>query len=88
MFMPWRLRAGRPTWLAFRKLASRGYLVVTVDHTHDARLVEIPDRRIERQILSPPGGPGDGDAVTEVALRGVQSTFGWLFMSTHPAVSY
>jgi dienelactone hydrolase len=28
-------------------LASRGYIVVTIDHVHDARAVELPDGRVE-----------------------------------------
>lgn len=50
------------------ELAGRGYIVVTVDHTHDARFVEFPDGRIETQVLPPPGGPDDEDAVIAKAL--------------------
>lgn len=50
------------------ELASRGYLVVTVDHTHDTRFVEFPDGRVETQILPPPGGPADEDAFIAKAL--------------------
>ncbi len=35
-------------------LAAHGYVVVTVDHTHDAQLVEFPDGRIATHAV-PPG---------------------------------
>ncbi|GGP35803.1 alpha/beta hydrolase family protein [Streptomyces melanogenes] len=33
------------------ELASRGYVVVMVDHTYDAQVVEFPRRRLERTVL-------------------------------------
>lgn len=50
------------------ELAGHGYIVVTVDHTHDTRFVEFPDGRIETQHLPPPGGPADEDAFIAKAL--------------------
>jgi predicted dienelactone hydrolase len=43
------------------ELASRGYLVVTIDHTDDA-LVEFPDGRVVRPIPDGPGVGGPGAA--------------------------
>ncbi|MFH8572856.1 alpha/beta hydrolase family protein [Streptomyces sp. NPDC017993] len=37
------------------ELASRGYVVVTVDHTHETSVVEFPDGRIELQKELSPG---------------------------------
>jgi len=50
------------------ELASRGYLVVTIDHTHDAQLVEFPGGRIATQAIPPPTGPDDdGEQVINTA---------------------
>ncbi|MEV6298965.1 hydrolase [Actinoplanes sp. NPDC051861] len=38
-------------------LASHGYVVVTVDHTHDANFVEFPDGRIATAAIPPPASP-------------------------------
>jgi predicted dienelactone hydrolase len=43
---------GTSTALA-EDLASHGYIVVTVDHTHDASEVEFPDGRVEVAVLPP-----------------------------------
>lgn len=40
-------------------LASRGFVVVTIDHTHDAQFVEFPDGRIATHAIPPPAGPDD-----------------------------
>ncbi|WOP38612.1 hypothetical protein RKE32_34985 [Streptomyces sp. Li-HN-5-13] len=32
-------------------LASRGYVVVTLDHTYDATAVQFPGGRVERTVL-------------------------------------
>jgi hypothetical protein len=55
--------AGDPrTWdtSEVEDLASRGYVVVTVDHTYEAAGVEFPGGRVERTLLPeqmPPSGP-------------------------------
>jgi predicted dienelactone hydrolase len=55
---------------AVTELASHGYLVVTVDHTHDATAVEFPGGRVEPNTLVPLlEGLGDPDELTELALR-------------------
>ena len=35
------------------ELVSRGYIVVTIDHTHDASAVEFPDGRVETPAMPP-----------------------------------
>lgn len=35
-------------------LASHGYVVVTIDHTHDAQFVEFPDGRVATHAIPPP----------------------------------
>ena len=35
------------------QLASEGYVVVAIDHTHEAVAVEFPDGRVERSVLPP-----------------------------------
>jgi predicted dienelactone hydrolase len=50
------------------ELASRGYIVVTIDHTHDAQLVEFPGGRIATHAIPPPTGPDDnGEQVINTA---------------------
>ena len=44
------------------ELASRGYIVVTIDHTHDAQRVEFPGGRIATHAIPPPTGPDDDGA--------------------------
>ena len=39
------------------ELVSRGYIVATIDHTHDATAVEFPDGRVETPAI--PDTPGD-----------------------------
>jgi hypothetical protein len=44
-------------------LTSRGYVVVTIDHTHDATEVEFPGGRVETVTLPP-----DTEAVNTEAV--------------------
>ncbi|MBB5867732.1 dienelactone hydrolase [Allocatelliglobosispora scoriae] len=50
------------------ELASHGYVVVTIDHTHDAPLVEFPGGRLEPQTLPEPGDPDAEEQVIATAL--------------------
>ncbi|MFF5227738.1 alpha/beta hydrolase family protein [Dactylosporangium sp. NPDC000521] len=51
------------------ELASHGYIVVTIDHTHDSPLVEFPDGRVARSAVPPPTGePGEEDRLIAKAL--------------------
>ncbi|WP_231956968.1 MULTISPECIES: hydrolase [unclassified Actinoplanes] len=52
------------------ELVSHGYVVVTIDHTHDAQFVEFPGGRIETQSLpAPTDDPaGDDERVIATAL--------------------
>ncbi|GLZ37260.1 hydrolase [Actinokineospora sp. NBRC 105648] len=50
------------------ELSSRGYLVVTVDHTHDA-LVEFPGGRVSTPV---PDGPETGTLVAEARVADVR----------------
>ncbi|TDD47580.1 lipase [Kribbella antibiotica] len=52
------------------ELASRGYVVVTVDHTFEAAAVEFPGGRLEVQTL-----PDDGYALTARATRAADVRF-------------
>ena len=54
-------------------LASRGYVVVTIDHTHDAAEVQFPGGRVETSTL-----PSDADAevlAEDVAVREADTRF-------------
>jgi predicted dienelactone hydrolase len=51
------------------ELVSHGYVVVTIDHTHDANLVEFPGGRTEPQTIPEPTDPADADAIIAKALR-------------------
>jgi dienelactone hydrolase len=49
-------------------LASHGYVVVTIDHTHDANLVEFPDGRIATNAIPPPATPADEERLLNRVL--------------------
>jgi len=55
------------------ELASHGYIVVTVDHTHDAGEVEFPGGRVE--TLSFPSQIDDGVIAQALAVREADSRF-------------
>jgi dienelactone hydrolase len=51
------------------ELASHGYIVVTIDHTHDSPLVEFPDGRVATSAVPPPTGePGEEERLIAKAL--------------------
>jgi dienelactone hydrolase len=51
------------------ELASHGYIVVTIDHTHDSPLVEFPGGRVATSAVPPPTGePGEEDRLIAKAL--------------------
>ncbi len=50
------------------QLASHGYVVVTIDHTHDAQLVEFPGGRVAKQAIPQPTDEAEGDRIIEKAL--------------------
>jgi dienelactone hydrolase len=51
------------------ELASHGYIVVTIDHTHDSPLVEFPDGRVATSAVPPPTGePGEEERIIGKAL--------------------
>lgn len=47
------------------ELASRGYVVVTIDHVHDCDIVELPDGRLERVAVPAPTGDTDDPVTTK-----------------------
>ncbi|MCA2214060.1 alpha/beta hydrolase family protein [Jidongwangia harbinensis] len=49
-------------------LASHGYVVVTIDHTHDAGLVEFPDGRVAELAIPQPPDPAEFEKVVARAL--------------------
>src|SRR6476661_3123614 len=53
------------------ELVSRGYIVVTIDHTHDASAVEFPDGRVETPAI--PDTPDAGEQA--VAVRVADTRF-------------
>jgi predicted dienelactone hydrolase len=53
------------------ELVSRGYIVVTIDHTHDASAVEFPDGRVETRAI--PDTPEAGEQA--VAVRVADTRF-------------
>ena len=50
------------------QLASHGYVVVTIDHPHDANLVEFPDGRVAEHAVPQPTDPADAEAAIERAV--------------------
>jgi predicted dienelactone hydrolase len=55
------------------ELASQGYIVVTIDHTHDAGDVEFPGGRVETLFL--PGEITDSVTAQALAVREADSRF-------------
>jgi len=55
------------------ELASRGYVVVTIDHVHDSDVVELPDGRLETAAVPAPTGDTDnnppGDRLDRNTIR-------------------
>ncbi|GIE77124.1 hypothetical protein Aph02nite_30740 [Actinoplanes philippinensis] len=55
------------------ELVSHGYVVVTIDHTHDANFVEFPDGRIATGAIEPPASPEEEEKllakVVDVRVR-------------------
>ncbi|GGN09792.1 putative dienelactone hydrolase [Actinoplanes campanulatus] len=49
-------------------LVSHGYVVVTIDHTHDANLVEFPDGRLAEAAIPPPASPEEERALLDKIL--------------------
>ena len=49
-------------------LASRGFVVVTIDHTHDAQLVEFPGGRLATQAIPQPSDPAEADRILAKVL--------------------
>ncbi|MBM2618316.1 hydrolase [Actinoplanes sp. LDG1-06] len=50
------------------ELASHGFVVVTVDHTHDANFVEFPDGRLATLAIPEPQTPAEEQAMIAKAL--------------------
>ncbi|MEU8032977.1 hydrolase [Streptomyces sp. NPDC049099] len=69
-------------------LASRGYLVVTVDHTHDAGEVEFPGRRLE--VNKMPAGSHSSDTLNVRAadIRFVINQLGTIAKGGNPDVDH
>lgn len=53
--------------IVVEELVSRGYIVATIDHTHDAVAVEFPGGRIEQRSL--PAAPADYAPIIEVRAQ-------------------
>lgn len=51
------------------ELASHGYIVVTIDHTHDAQFVEFPGGRIETHAIGQPTDPAEEERIIAKALQ-------------------
>ena len=67
------------------ELVSRGYIVVTIDHTHDASAVEFPDGRVEtRAIPDTPEASEQAVAVRVADTRFVLDTLTDLNAGTNP----
>jgi predicted dienelactone hydrolase len=67
------------------ELVSRGYIVATIDHTHDATAVEFPDGRVEtRAIPETPGAIEQAVAVRVADTRFVLDTLSELNAGINP----
>jgi dienelactone hydrolase len=51
------------------ELASRGYVVVTIDHIHDSGVVELPDGRLEITAVPPPPPDDSPQTTKEIDAR-------------------
>ncbi|MET7986988.1 MULTISPECIES: hydrolase [unclassified Streptomyces] len=65
-------------------LASRGYLVVTVDHTYDANEVQFPGNRVERNAMPPGSHSSDTLKVRAADIRFVIDKLGTLSTGGNP----
>jgi predicted dienelactone hydrolase len=71
------------------ELVSRGYIVVTIDHTHDASAVEFPDGRVEsRAIPDTPEANEQAVAVRVADTRFVLNTLTALNAGANPDAEY
>jgi dienelactone hydrolase len=50
------------------QLASHGYVVVTIDHTHDSQLVEFPGGRVAESAIPQPSDEAESDRIIAKAL--------------------
>lgn len=50
------------------QLASHGYVVVTIDHTHDSQHVEFPGGRVAESAIPQPSDEAEGDRIIAKAL--------------------
>ncbi|MGW2321637.1 alpha/beta hydrolase family protein [Streptomyces sp. NPDC001680] len=65
-------------------LASRGYLVVTVDHTHDANEVQFPGNRLEVDTMPPGAHSSDTLKVRAADIRFVINQLGTISKGGDP----
>ncbi|MFF4041062.1 alpha/beta hydrolase family protein [Streptomyces sp. NPDC001816] len=65
-------------------LASRGYLVVTVDHTHDANEVQFPRNRLEVNTMAPGTHSSDTLKVRAADIRFVINQLGTISRGGNP----
>jgi dienelactone hydrolase len=56
-------------------LASRGYVVVTIDHVHDSGVVELPDGRVETTAVPPPPPDDNPQTTKEIDARAADVSF-------------
>ena len=57
------------------ELASRGYVVVTIDHIHDSGVVEIPDGQLETIAVPPPSSGDSPQTTKEIDSRAADVSF-------------
>jgi hypothetical protein len=57
------------------ELASRGYVVVTIDHIHDSGVVELPDGRVETTAVPPPPPDDSPQTTKEIDSRVADVSF-------------
>lgn len=70
VFSPGYTASRSSNTLMVEELASRGYIVATIDHTHDADAVEFPDGHIEVRTL--PDAPTDFEPIVAVRTADVR----------------
>ncbi|HEX8629373.1 MAG TPA: hypothetical protein VF755_14500 [Catenuloplanes sp.] len=70
LFSPGSYAARSSNTVVVEELASRGYLVVTIDHTHDAEQVEFPGGRVETNTM-----PRETPGADQVAVRAADVRF-------------
>jgi predicted dienelactone hydrolase len=75
LYSPGLGNEGNETTCLVEELASRGYVVVTIDHIHDSGVVELPDGTLEFVAVPPPPPDDNPQTTKEIDSRVADTSF-------------